>query len=280
MSELMKRSVFGAIYVALMLWAVLSKGEIVFCLVFSFLAFAGIWEYSALVGLHRTRPLRTILDGLVAVAMVVSPHIGGEVGMLIPFGFYAAYIMVRSMYSERSEQPIGLAKNIFGHIYVTLPLTIMSWTHLTVSHIYGFNLLLLLLVCIWANDTGAYIVGSKFGRHRLFPSLSPKKSWEGFFGGMLFSVIASSVIMALEGIDELPMAILLGVIITIFATWGDLFESMLKRNAGVKDSGSLIPGHGGVLDRIDSLLFVGMWVLFLGFCYMAVVAMALFRGII
>lgn len=280
MSELMKRSVFGAIYVALMLWAVLSKGAIVFCLVFSFLAFAGVWEYSALVGLHRTRPLRTILDGLVAVAMVVSPHIGGGVEMLIPFGFYVAYIMVRSMYSERSEQPIGLAKNIFGHIYVTLPLTVMSWTHLTVSYISGFNLLLLLLVCIWANDTGAYIVGSKFGRHRLFPSLSPKKSWEGFFGGMLFSVIASSIIIALEDVDELPMAILLGVIITIFATWGDLFESMLKRNAGVKDSGSLIPGHGGVLDRIDSLLFVGMWVLFLGFCYMAVVAMALFRGII
>ena len=102
-------------------------------------------------------------------------------------------------------------------------------------------------------------MGSKIGKNRLFPSLSPKKSWEGFFGGMLFSVISTTLLAYFLDVfmfDVITRGIILGIVISIFATWGDLFESMLKRNAGVKDSGSLIPGHGGILDRIDSMLFV------------------------
>ena len=120
------------------------------------------------------------------------------------------------------------------------------------------SILLTAVVAIWANDTGAYIVGSRIGKIRLFPSLSPKKSWEGFFGGMLFSVISTTLLAYFLDVTmfDVTEGIILGIVISVFATWGDLFESMLKRNAGVKDSGSLIPGHGGILDRIDSMLFV------------------------
>jgi phosphatidate cytidylyltransferase len=108
---------------------------------------------------------------------------------------------------------------------------------------------------IWVNDTGAYCVGSTMGKHRLCERLSPKKSWEGFWGGMAFCVIAS-VIYALIMNYNVLASVAFGIIVSLFATFGDLFESLLKRSAGVKDSGKLIPGHGGVLDRIDSLLFV------------------------
>ena len=113
---------------------------------------------------------------------------------------------------------------------------------------------------IWCNDTGAYVIGSKFGQHgryRLFPRISPKKSWEGFIGGIFFSVVAA-VLMSLfmDNMLSMPLMIGLGFLVSIFATWGDLAESLVKRTVGVKDSGKFMPGHGGILDRIDSLLLV------------------------
>lgn len=275
MSELLKRSIFGAIYVVLMTWAVLSSSSILFCLIFSVLAFLGIWEYSNLVGLHRTRPMRIILDALVSVFLILAAYAGKKL-ILGPYLLYLFYITIRSLYSNREEQPLELAKIIFGQCYVTTPLAIMAYIHSISIHTLPFYspsiFLFLLLTCIWANDTGAYLIGSRFGRRRLFPSLSPKKSWEGFFGGVLFSVLTALLITStsefLNRIFDWYLAIFLGVVISILATWGDLFESMLKRNAGVKDSGNIIPGHGGILDRIDSLLFVVPWVTLLALYFL------------
>ena len=114
---------------------------------------------------------------------------------------------------------------------------------------------------IWMNDTGAFLVGCTIGKHRLFERISPKKSWEGFWGGMFFCVMTGVGYYYLISevpatINSLPFFIILGIIVSVFATFGDLVESMFKRSVGVKDSGNLIPGHGGILDRIDSLLFV------------------------
>ncbi len=119
--------------------------------------------------------------------------------------------------------------------------------------------MLLIFIMIWLNDTGAFLVGSAIGRHRLFERLSPKKSWEGFFGGLLFCLIAGYLapILSADDFAGYPMRYVgLGVLVCVFSTWGDLFESMIKRAAGVKDSGNILPGHGGMLDRIDSILFV------------------------
>ena len=227
-----------------------------FLVVFSFIAFVAHWEYAELNRLHRTRPLRVILDALASIFMINATGLTSfllkpSLGIFI---LYLLFILVRSLYSNRSEQPTEISKIIFGHIYITLPITLAT----LLKDIYP-SILLTAVVAIWANDTGAYIVGSKIGKNRLFPSLSPKKSWEGFFGGMLFSVISTTLLAYFLDVfmfDVITRGIILGIVISIFATWGDLFESMLKRNAGVKDSGSLIPGHGGILDRIDSMLFV------------------------
>ena len=112
------------------------------------------------------------------------------------------------------------------------------------------------------NDTGAYLVGCTIGRHRLFERISPKKSWEGFWGGLLFSALTALAYFyfinneAPNFANSIVFYIGLGLVVPVFATFGDLVESMFKRSIGVKDSGNLIPGHGGILDRIDSLLFV------------------------
>ena len=118
-------------------------------------------------------------------------------------------------------------------------------------------LLMLIFVMIWMNDTGAFLVGCTIGKHRLFERISPKKSWEGFWGGMAFSILSGVLYYYLiDKTNGLAFYIIMGVVTSIFATFGDLVESMFKRSIGVKDSGNLIPGHGGILDRIDSLLFV------------------------
>ena len=120
---------------------------------------------------------------------------------------------------------------------------------------------------IWLNDTGAFCVGSLIGRRRLFERISPKKSWEGFYGGLLFSIIAGIVAGSPLLADHCTASLhnanftavslgILGLLVSIMSTWGDLVESMIKRTLGIKDSGHLLPGHGGILDRIDSLLFV------------------------
>ena len=256
MNELVKRSLSGIIYVALIFSAIYIDCMPFFLVVFSFIAFAAHWEYAELNRLHRTRPLRVILDALASIFMINAT---GLTSLLLKpslgiFILYLLFILVRSLYSNRSEQPAEISKIIFGHIYITLPITLAT----LLKDCYP-SILLTAVIAIWANDTGAYIVGSKIGKNRLFPSLSPKKSWEGFFGGMLFSVISTTLLAYFLDVfmfDVITRGIILGIVISIFATWGDLFESMLKRNAGVKDSGSLIPGHGGILDRIDSMLFV------------------------
>ena len=119
---------------------------------------------------------------------------------------------------------------------------------------------LAVFVLIWLNDTGAFCVGSLFGRHRLFERISPKKSWEGFFGGLIFCLVAAAILKTCFGEYFPGMGMLLmlglGAVVSVFGTWGDLVESLIKRTLGVKDSGHVLPGHGGILDRIDSLLLV------------------------
>jgi phosphatidate cytidylyltransferase len=132
---------------------------------------------------------------------------------------------------------------------------------------FGFGWTVLAFVATWLNDTLAYFGGRFFGRHKMLPSISPKKTWEGFVGGAIGSVLAALILRAIFPADGFELAGLtiagcfaVGGVAAMLGPTGDLVESMLKRAAGVKDSGVLIPGHGGLLDRIDALLFVGPWI--------------------
>lgn len=251
MSNLLKRVIFGAIYVGLILAALLLRDHLVYMTVFGLLVFLGTWEWSNLVSTHRIFPLRRITDAFAAVYLFWATHEIADMGiqhaaLLIPYAGYLLYILVRSIYSERAAMPTDLAKILFGQIYVG---GFLSIANIFYTDEQTSMILLAIFVCIWVNDTGAYLAGSTLGKHKLFPSVSPKKSWEGFFGGLIASTVAAGLILGWEHSYY-------GIIISIVATWGDLFESMIKRSVGVKDSGNIIPGHGGILDRIDSLLFV------------------------
>lgn len=157
------------------------------------------------------------------------------------------------LYDKRQEQPFQPVSFLFtALIYVGLPFYLMHkiYFELSAGYLLGFILL------NWGNDIGAYFAGRFLGKHKLFPSVSPKKTWEGFAGGVILTLVASSVFSTLLIEISLTNWLIIGVLISLGATIGDLVESMLKRSKSIKDTGTLLPGHGGILDRIDSLVFV------------------------
>lgn len=158
----------------------------------------------------------------------------------------------------KNEKPIrSLTISLMSQIYIGMPLGLLTF----IGDYIGLHFALVIFLMIWINDTGAFVVGSLLGRHRLFERISPKKSWEGFCGGLAFNLLAAWL-FAIGGhhfwdVDwNVITWLIFGLVITIFATWGDLIESLIKRSLHIKDSGNIIPGHGGILDRIDSLLLV------------------------
>ena len=168
----------------------------------------------------------------------------------------------------------GTAKGIFGLIYVAYPLTLIP---LLWKQEDGIALIVFLMVCVWAGDIAALYIGRNFGRHQLAPSLSPNKTWEGSIASVIGSVLAAGLVIfigaqlsargntILHITEPLWQSLLLAVILNIAAQVGDLLESAIKRGANVKDSGTMLPGHGGILDRIDALLLAApvLWYILL-----------------
>ena len=149
--------------------------------------------------------------------------------------------------------------------YVLIPFLLIQdliWNYLTINvsfentgmTVWAKEVILGLFVLTWTFDTFALLIGVKYGKHKIIPSISPKKSWEGFIGGLIFTFIASSIYFKYFLEESIEQALILALIIPFTASLGDFIESAYKRQAGVKDSGNLIPGHGGILDRIDSLI--------------------------
>lgn len=270
MKNLLKRSITGIIYVALIVGAVLAGGWW-FVTLFALFTLLAVNEFATLTNAASggENVVTRIVDmagalilfiGLCCVNLpLLTPHTTAVMGGTF-FTVYLLYLIIRlviQLYSHESSPLANLAYSYMGQVYVALPLGIMSMYYTLPD---GTALLLAMFIMIWLSDTGAFVVGSLMGKHKLFPRISPAKTWEGFCGGVVF-VVASALIMKLcfgrwfESISA-PLLCGMGVCVAIFATWGDLVESLIKRSLGVKDSGNLLPGHGGILDRIDSLLLV------------------------
>ena len=158
----------------------------------------------------------------------------------------------------RNDKPIRcIAIALMTQIYIGIPMAVMTF----MGKYIGLHFILAIFLMIWINDTGAFVVGSLLGRHRLFERISPKKSWEGFFGGLGFNLLTGWLFAIGGGFFwdvkwNVITWLIFATVVTLFSTWGDLAESLLKRSLNIKDSGKIIPGHGGILDRIDSLLLV------------------------
>lgn len=266
MKNVITRSLSGFLYIAVFVGCILLGPSWFFWLT-EILLILALTEYMRLVrvkddgskyftdltvitGLFINATLYILMSALSETLLYVFSFISLILGIILLF----SAVFVNSRYALRNT-----ICSFFGLLYVVLPLALLN----IVYHL-SWLAILVSLICIWVNDTGAYCVGCTLGRHRLCERLSPKKSWEGFFGGLFF-VVAGMVIYALIINANMLLYGIYGALICIFATFGDLFESLLKRNAGVKDSGNIIPGHGGILDRIDSLLFVSICIAFSGF---------------
>jgi len=167
---------------------------------------------------------------------------------LLPMTFY---MLTHSSPDKRWTGDIS--KAVSGPIYVVLPLSMLVMIDIRP---HGNIWIFFLLAVVFATDTGAFYFGRIFGKHKLYKAISPNKTWEGSFGGLFSSIVVAYLFLRISGIHgfDLPVLILV-IILSLFSQVGDLAESMLKRNHGIKDSGKILPGHGGVLDRIDGLLF-------------------------
>lgn len=268
--KLLTRTISGLIYVGIIIGCVLwgSAGIVVLGLLLGFLAAFELEKIS-----HPTilsKPLLFSLDilGVLLLSVSFNPWMP-----IVPVLFWLTVMIIRvvaQLYAI-SENPVSdLQSSIFVQFYIGVPLASMS----ALSFITDPGVILIVFLLLWINDTGAYIVGSLLGKHRLFERISPKKSWEGFFGGLVFNIAATIIFYycsdSFLGLHaSLIQWIALGIIVTVFGTWGDLVESMMKRHLHIKDSGNLIPGHGGILDRIDSFILAMPAVLiFLAFRYL------------
>lgn len=172
--------------------------------------------------------------------------------LIIPLTFL---VFIAELYKKEKNPFTNISYTFAGIIYVIIPFCFFYSLGFIQNHAeYNFHLPLSFLLMLWASDTGAYLFGMKLGKTRLFERHSPKKSWEGFFGGMFTSVLVSYIISLF--FTEISPLVFAGmaVLVVSFGTLGDLVESMLKRSLNVKDSGNILPGHGGFLDRFDGLL--------------------------
>jgi len=249
------RAITGFFFVLVMLASVLS-GAYTFSFFFGILAVLSLTEFYKLIRTDEIKPHG--LSGYLLASFLFIANIGNVLGFF-PLSYLwlgipiISGIYIASLYRRETSPFLNLSFTFFGVLYVALPFLFFFLLGF-IGGTYQFHLPLSFLLMLWANDTGAYLVGMKFGRHKLFERHSPKKTWEGFIGGVVLCVLVSLLISRYYREYEPAHWVIMAFIISVFGTLGDLTESMLKRTFQVKDSGSLLPGHGGLLDRFDGLL--------------------------
>ena len=265
--NLIVRTITGVLFIAIMVSGFLRPQAMVF--LFSLITGLTIWEYCSLVNELKTVTVNrfiTTVAGVyffLAVAGINSGYIQTN-GVFVPYLLTIVYLFVSELYTRNENAIHDWAYTMLSQMYIALPfsmINVLAFRQAPDGDIHYYYLLpLSVFIFLWTNDTGAYCSGSLLGKHKLFPRISPAKSWEGSIGGALFVLIVAAVVGYLESQSNALSGLTivqwlgLGLVVTVFGTWGDLVESLFKRTLGIKDSGNILPGHGGMLDRFDSSL--------------------------
>lgn len=261
MKNLIIRALTGIAFVAIIVGAICAH-PITFLIAFTLVTGLLLWEFYGLVNQNEKASLKRIINSLggaylfAATFFFSNGWIDGDV--FLPYLLFLIYTFVGELYYKASNPINNWALTLFGQVYCAGSFSLLNFIAASsatqIGSLYFPLFVLAIFVFIWLNDTGAYLVGVTFGKHRLFERISPKKSWEGFWGGLVVALASSLLFVWL--LPEISWYKWMGLATTVvlFGTWGDLVESLLKRTLNVKDSGNILPGHGGMLDRFDSIL--------------------------
>ena len=227
-----------------------------------------IWEFTGLVNERENVTVNQMISTVAGVYLFLAMA-GYNSGLtpaavFIPYLVTIIYLMVAELYLKQPDPVNDWAYTMMSQMYIALPfsmLSVLAFQSDDTGIHYTWTVPLSVFVFLWINDTGAYLCGSLLGKHKLFPRISPGKSWEGSIGGGILVMLVAVLVWYLsEQYEENPLGLSaiewagLGLTVVVFGTWGDLVESLFKRTLGIKDSGNILPGHGGMLDRFDSSL--------------------------
>ncbi|WP_281234312.1 phosphatidate cytidylyltransferase [Flavobacterium gelatinilyticum] len=281
MNETLKRTISGAVYIALLLTSILFSTES-FILLFGLFLVITIYEFSNLVSLnkifsilfgllvyssvilvsHYNKQTETFLNKTFNSALTLNVNIKQLDLVLLGITLVVSIKCIIFLFYDSVQSISTSSKYLYLLGYITLPFIFIVKISFG-TNAYNPKIILGLFVLIWTNDTFAYLVGKSMGKHKLFERVSPKKTIEGFVGGIVFAAFAGFLISKFYiqprpefSSKSILIWTIIALIVSFFGTIGDLIESKFKRIAGVKDSGSIMPGHGGILDRLDSVIFV------------------------
>lgn len=261
-SNFITRALTGAIFVAILVGCILG-GPITFSVLFALISALTVNEFGDIIQKSGFAKINKPISILASIFLFFGfAYLGTSPGsneILIPYLLLIMYILISELYYKKENPVNDMAYALMTQMYIALPFALLNVLAFQTSvetsmSVYNPIFPLSIFIFTWVNDSGAYCTGVLFGKHRLFERISPKKSWEGSFGGGIFSIIAAIIIAQYFPILSLTKWIGLALTVVVFGTWGDLVESLIKRRIGIKDSGNVLPGHGGFLDRFDSTL--------------------------
>ncbi len=260
--NIITRGVTGVIYILILLYGILYN-KYSFIIVFGLILVLALNEFFRLIEQKTPHLISKLFNIISGIIIFLSAYLFLEeksiLALPISALLYLLSLLISAILIDRKDIFNTIIYSAFGQLYITLPfclLLLISYEYKMANTIYHYAFVLAIFVFIWVNDTFAFASGITLGKHKLLERISPKKTIEGFVGGIIFTMLAGVVFSFLFTEYNIYFWIGFALIASLFATLGDLFESLIKRTYNVKDSGQLIPGHGGILDRIDSLLFV------------------------
>lgn len=272
MKNFITRAITGIIFVAVMAYSFFDPLKMT--ILFAIITGLTVWEFTGLVNNREKIQVNRFICTAAAVFFFFAvTGFCSEMtpsSVFIPYLITLIYLFVSGLFTKNEDPVNDWAYSMMSQMYIALPLScisIMAFRNVAgVGVAYNALLPLSIFIFLWMNDTGAYLSGSLFGKHKLFPRVSPGKSWEGSIGGAIVVLLVAALIAWVDqnlllqtlGVQETGLSTAewlgLGVVVVVFGTLGDLVESLFKRTLKVKDSGNILPGHGGMLDRFDSSL--------------------------
>ena len=266
MKNFITRTITGILFVACIVVCFLNPTAM--SALFALVTGLTVWEFTGLVNNRPAVSVNRFISTVAAVYWFLA-MVGFCSGLtpptvFIPYLVTLVYLLIAELYTKAEDPVNDWAYTMMAQLYIAVPfslLSVLAFRSTPAGVMYTYLMPLSVFVFLWINDSGAYCCGSLLGRHKLFPRISPGKSWEGSIGGFVFVAAAAALIWYLTdlyGVNDLQLNLWqwigLRLVVAVFGTWGDLVESLFKRTLGIKDSGNILTGHGGMLDRFDSSL--------------------------